>query len=129
MCWFSVSIPVNLLVIEEGRSASVTCNNSFKEVATGLYWITPDGERVTNKTRSSKYRLDNLTLTIQNAHKSDLGEYLCILLPPNARQMMPAPSLAQPGSRGPEGGVESLGAGSECFSSIEFKILHCPLQS
>ena len=96
---FAVAIPTQLLWIEEGRNASVTCQNSFRETAMGLYWITPEGERITNRTRSDKYNLQNFTLVIRNAHKSDLGEYLCILVPADKPQMM-LPNLGQSAANG-----------------------------
>ncbi|KAK7094231.1 hypothetical protein V1264_007880 [Littorina saxatilis] len=83
VCPLSVAIPRNLRGIEVGGNASVTCQHDFKGHIAAVHWITPDGERITSETQNDKYRMNNLTLIIRNAHKADLGQYTCVLFAEN----------------------------------------------
>lgn len=92
---FAVAIARNLIEVKKGGDATVNCQHHFKEANSGLYWITPEGVRITSETENNKYRIENMTLVITNAQQSDIGQYLCILISANGQPIPAPPSVNQ----------------------------------
>ncbi|KAL8597707.1 hypothetical protein ACOMHN_012674 [Nucella lapillus] len=79
-CPISVAIPRTLAQLSEGRVGRLVCHHHLKGHVRHMYWITPGQDMVTNSSEDGKYLVQDNTLTINRAQKSDLGLYYCVLV-------------------------------------------------